>query len=93
MFRCVSSPAVAEKSLQDVRGPRRAEHGPLDSSVFKIAAVDLVGTQPLFDPLLDAVALREADGLGSGRETVIHKVHGVLNKEEDGEKEDGDKKE
>lgn len=75
MFRCISLPAVSKKSLEDVRGPWCAEHGPLDSSVFEIAAVDLVGTQPLFDSLLDAVALWEADRSRSGGKTVIHKVH------------------
>lgn len=74
-----SSPAVPEQALQDVRGPWRAKDGPLDASVFKVAAVDLVGAEPLFDSLLDAVALGEAHGARSRGKTVIHKVHGVLN--------------
>lgn len=64
--------------MQDVRGPRRAEDGPLDASVFEVAAVDLVGAEPLFDALLDAVALGEAHGSRPRREAVIHEVHGVL---------------
>lgn len=72
--------------MQDVGGPRRAEDGPFDTSVFKVAAVDLVGTQPLFDALLDAVALGEAHGARSWGETVIHEVHRVLEKYK-GEKE------
>ena len=74
-----SSPAVSEQALEDVGGPRRAEHGPLDASVFEVAAVDLVGAEPLFDALLDAVAFGEAHGARSRGEAVVHKVHGVLN--------------
>lgn len=74
-----SSPAVPEQALQDIRWPWRAEDRPLDASVFEVAAVDLVGTEPLFDSLLDAVALGEAHGARSWGETVIHKVHRVLN--------------
>lgn len=76
------SPAVPEQALQDVGGSRRAEDGPLDASVFEVAAVDLVGAEPLFDALLDAVALGEADGAGSRGETVVHEVHGILKGEE-----------
>lgn len=76
-----SSPAVPEQALQDVRRPWRAEDGPLDASVFEVAAVDLVGAEPLFDSLLDAVALGEAHGARSRRETVIHEVHRVLNRD------------
>lgn len=43
-FGSVSSPAVPEQALQDVRGSWCAEDGPLDASVFEVAAVDLVGT-------------------------------------------------
>lgn len=75
-----SSPAVSKESLEDVGGSRRAEDGPFDTSVFEVAAVDLVGAQPLFDSLLDAVPLGEAHGMRSWGETVIHKVHRVLNK-------------
>lgn len=64
--------------MQDVGGPRRAEDGPLDASVFEVAAVDLVGAEPLFDALLDAVGLGEADGARAWREAVIHKVHRIL---------------
>lgn len=72
------SPAVSQKALQDVGGPWRAEDGPLDASVFEVAAVDLVGAEPLFDALLDAVGLREADGARTWREAVVHKVHRIL---------------
>lgn len=77
------SPAVPQKALQDVGGPRRAEDGPLDAPVFEVAAVDLVGTEPLFDSLLDAVPLGETYRAGSRRETVIHEVHGILQEEEE----------
>lgn len=80
VFCSNSLPAVSKKSLEDVGGPRRAEDGPFGASVFEVTAVDLVGTQPLFDSLLDAVALREAHRMRSRGETVIHKVHRVLNK-------------
>lgn len=94
-----SSPAVSEQTLQDVGGPRRAEDGPLHASVFEVAAVDLVGAQPLFDSLLDAVTLWEAHGAWSRGETVIHKVHSVLKQrtrretgwKEEREKRQGDK--
>lgn len=66
--------------MQDVGGPRRAEDGPLDASVFEVAAVDLVGAEPLFDALLDAVSLGEANGARTWREAVIHKVHRILKK-------------
>lgn len=75
-----NSPAVSQQALQDVRGPRRSEDGPLDATVFEVAAVDLMGTEPLFDSLLDAVSFGEANGARSRRETVIHKVHSVLNR-------------
>ncbi len=81
-FASDSSPAVSEQALQDVRGPWRAEDGPLDASVFEVAAVDLVGTEPLFDSLLDAVTLRETHGARSRGETVIHEIHSVLNGDE-----------
>lgn len=81
-FCSESSPAVPEQALQDVRGSWGAEHGPLDASVFEVAAVDLVGAEPLFDALLDAVALGEADGARSRRETVVYEVHRILNREE-----------
>lgn len=87
-----SSPAVSEQALQDVRRPWRAEDGPLDASVFEVAAVDLVGTEPLFDSLLDAVALGEAHGARSRGETVIHKVHSVLNRDERETVEGGEEK-
>lgn len=77
-FGSDSSPAVPQQALQDVRGPRRAEDRPLDASVFEVAAVDLVGTEPLFYPLLDAVPLGESHGARSRGEAVIHKVHSVL---------------
>lgn len=64
--------------MQDVRGPRGAEDRPFDAPVLKVVAVDLVRAEPLFDSLLDAVALGEAHGLGAGREAVVHKVHHVL---------------
>lgn len=67
--------------MQDVRGTWRAEDGPLDASVFKVAAVDLMGTEPLFDSLLHTVTLGKAHGARSRGETVIHKVHSVLNKD------------
>lgn len=66
--------------MQDVGGPRCAEDGPLDAPVFEIAAVDLVGAEPLFDALLDAVCLGETDGAGTRWETVVHKVHRILKK-------------
>lgn len=59
MFGCGDSPAVSEQTLQNVRGPWRSEDGPLDASVFKVAAVDLVGAKPLLNSLLDAVTLGE----------------------------------
>lgn len=68
--------------MQDIRGPWRAEDGPLDAPVFEVAAVDLVGAEPLFDPLLDAVALGEAHGARSRGEAVIHEVHRVLKRGE-----------
>lgn len=73
-----SSPAVTQKSLQDVRWARRAENRPLHPTVSEVAAVDFLGTKPLFDPVLDAVVLREAHGLWTRRETVIHERHCVL---------------
>ena len=76
------SPAVPEQALQDVRGPWRAEDGPLDAPVFEVAAVDLMGTEPLFDSLLDAVALGEAHRARTRGETVIHEVHSVLKRNE-----------
>lgn len=83
VFLCFDdSPAVSKQSLEDVRGPWRAEDGPLDTSVFEVAAVDLVWAQPLFDSLLDAVALRETHRARSRRETIVHKVHRVLNGDE-----------
>lgn len=82
MFSSDSSPAVSQQALQDVRGPRCAEDGPLDAPVFEVAAVDLVGAKPLFDSLLDAVTLREAHRARSRGETVIHKVHSVLNRDQ-----------
>lgn len=85
MLGSVGSPAVSQQALQDVGGPRRAEDGPLDASVFEVAAVDLVGAQPLLDSLLDAVALWEAHGARSRGEAVIHKVHSVLSRETTGE--------
>lgn len=85
------SPAVPQKALQDVGGPRRAEDGPLDAPVFEVAAVDLVGTEPLFDSLLDTVPLGETYGAGSRRETVIHKVYGILREEEEKKKRIGHK--
>lgn len=72
------SPAVSQKALQDVGGPGRAKDGPLDASVFEVAAVDLVGAEPLFDALLDAVGLGEAYRARTWREAVIHKVHRIL---------------
>lgn len=81
MLSCDSSPAVSKESLQDVGGPRCAEDGPLDTPIFEVAAVDLMGPQPLFDSLLDAVALGEAHRARSRGETVIHKVHRVLKKD------------
>lgn len=81
-FDSDSSPAVPEQALQDVRGSWCAEDGPLDASVFEVAAVDLMGTEPLFDSLLDAVALGEAHGARSRGETVVHKVHRILNMDE-----------
>ncbi len=78
--------------MQDVRGPWRAEDGPLDASVFKVAAVDLVGTEPLFDSLLDAVALGEAHRARSRGEAVIHKVHSVLSKDKRETAEGGEEK-
>lgn len=77
-----SLPAVSQQPLQDIGGSRRSEDRPLDASVFEVAAVDLMGTEPLFDSLLDTVALRKSHGVGSWGETVIHKVHGVLRKDE-----------
>ena len=77
----VGSPAVPKQALQDVGRSRRAEDGPLDAPVFEVAAVDLVGTEPLFNPLLDTVALGEAHGARSRGETVIHEVHRVLKEE------------
>lgn len=64
--------------MQDVGRPRRAKDGPLDASVFEVAAVDLVGAEPLFDALLDAVGLGKADGARTWREAVIHKVYRIL---------------
>lgn len=75
-----SSPAVPEQALQDVGGSWGAEDGPLDASVFEVAAVDLVGAEPLFDALLDTVALGEADRARSRGETVVHEVHRILNR-------------
>lgn len=77
----VGSPAVPEQALQDVGRSRCAEDGPLDAPVFGVAAVDLVGTEPLFNPLLNTVALGEAHRAGSRGETVIHEVHRVLKEE------------
>lgn len=67
--------------MQDVGGPRRAEDGPLDAPVFEVAAVDLVGAEPLLDALLDAVALGEAHGARTRGEAVVHEVHRVLREE------------
>lgn len=75
---CDNSPAVSKQPLEDVRGPWRAEDRPLDVAVFEVAAVDFVGTQPLFDPLLDAVPLWETDRARARGKAVIHKVHRVL---------------
>lgn len=80
------SPAVPQKPLQDVGGPWRAEDRPLDAPVFEVAAVDLVGTEPLFDSLLDTVPLGETYGAGSRRETVVHEVHGILWEKEEEKK-------
>lgn len=77
-MRSDSSPAVSQQPLEDVRRSRRAENGPLDASVFEVAAFDLVGAEPLFDSLLDAVALGEAHRTRPRGETVVHKVHRVL---------------
>lgn len=77
-----SLPAVSQQPLQDIGGSRCAEDGPLDASVFEVAAVDLMGTEPLFDSLLDTVALRKSYRAGSRGETVIHKVHRVLREDD-----------
>lgn len=77
-----SVPAVSQQPLQDIGGSRRSEDRPLDASVFEVAAVDLMGTEPLFDSLLDTVALRKSHGVGSWGKTIIHKVHRVLRKDE-----------
>lgn len=74
----VSSPAVTQKSLQDVRGAWRAENAPLYCALSHVGAADLLWAEPFFDPMLDAVVCREADGLGAGGEAVVHKRHGVL---------------
>lgn len=74
----VGSPAVTQKSLQDVGGARRAENIPLDCALSQVAAVDFLGAKPLFDPMLDAVVRREANRLWAGREAVVHKRHCVL---------------
>jgi len=79
---CDSSPAVSKQPLEDVRGPWRAEDGPLDTSVFEVAAVDLVRAKPLLDSLLDTVTLRKTHRARSRGETVIHKVDRVLNKDD-----------
>lgn len=68
--------------MQDVRGPWCAEDRPLDAPVFEVVAVDLMGTEPFLDSLLDAVAFGEAYGARSWGETVIYKVHGILNRDE-----------
>lgn len=72
------SPAVSQEALQDVGGPGRSKDGPFDASVFEVAAVDLVGAEPLFDALLDAVGLGKAYRARTWREAVIHKVHRIL---------------
>lgn len=77
-FCCDNSPAVSKEPLEDVRGPWRAEDGPLDATVFEVAAVDFMGTQPLLDALLDAVPLWETHGARPRGKAVIHKVHRVL---------------
>lgn len=78
MLGADSSPAVSQQPLQDIGGSRCAEDGPLDAPVFEVAAVDLMGTEPFFDSLLDTVALRKSHRTGSWGETVIHEVHRVL---------------
>lgn len=74
------SPAVSKESLKDVGGTWCAKDGPFDTSVLEIAAIDLLGTEPLFDSLLNAVTLGKAHRARSRGETVVHKVHGVLDK-------------
>lgn len=77
-----SLPAVSQQPLQDIGGSRCAEDGPLDASVFEVAAVDLMGTKPFLDSLLDTVALGKSHGAGSWGETVIHEVHRVLREDD-----------
>lgn len=71
-------PAVSKQSLQDIRGPGCPKHRPLHRSVLEDATVDFVGSQPLFHPLLHAVAFRESHGLRPRVETVIYKIDFVL---------------
>lgn len=91
VFGTDSSPAVSQQALQDVRGSWRAEDRPLDASVLEVAAVDLMGAEPLLDSLLDAVSLREAHRARSRGKAVVHKVHRVLSVDKRERK--GDKRE
>lgn len=68
--------------MQDVRRPRGAEDGPFDAPVLEVVAVDLVGAEPFFDSLLDAVTLGEAHGTRAWGEAVVHEVHHVLKERE-----------
>jgi len=72
------SPAVTQKSLQDVGGAQRAEDGPRDGALSGGgAAADLLWAEPPADPL-HAVARGEAHGPRTGRQAVVHERHGVL---------------
>lgn len=73
-----SLPAVSQQTLEDIGGPGRPEHRPLQQSVFEDATVDFVGSQPLLHPLLHAVTFRESHRLGPRVETVIYKIDFVL---------------